>query len=91
MTTETLDKLYLEWSQLTQARTGREIKMRRALEAIIAEPDGCVFCDSGKLRNPDKPHTPDCGFALASEILSLGVTSDDELMERGNETSAQET
>lgn len=70
MTTETLDKLYLELSQLTQARTGREIRMLGALAAIIAEPHGCVFCDSGKLRKPDKPHTPDCGFALANEILS---------------------
>lgn len=33
MTTETLDKLYLEWSQFTKARTAREL----ALEKIVAE------------------------------------------------------
>lgn len=36
MTTETLDKLYLEWSQFTSARTGREIKMLAALKAADA-------------------------------------------------------
>lgn len=70
MTTETLDKLYLEWSQLTKARNGREIEMRRALEALVAEPHGCVFCDSGKLRNPNKPHAPDCGFDMAQTALA---------------------
>ena len=31
MDTETLDKLYLEWSQFTEARTAREIRMAAAL------------------------------------------------------------
>lgn len=30
--TETLDKLYLEWSQFTGARTEREIRMFKLLE-----------------------------------------------------------
>ena len=30
MSTETLDKLYLEWSQFTGARTAREIAMAKA-------------------------------------------------------------
>jgi hypothetical protein len=30
--TETLDKLYLEWSQFTQARNRREIEMMELLE-----------------------------------------------------------
>lgn len=34
MTTETLDKLYLEWSQLTKARNAREIAMAAALKSI---------------------------------------------------------
>lgn len=42
MTTETLDKLYLEWSQLTTARTARELKYEAALLAAreaINPPD----------------------------------------------------
>lgn len=34
MTTETLDKLYLEWSQFTKARTFREIAMLGALRDV---------------------------------------------------------
>ncbi len=37
METQTLDKLYLEWSQFTKARTGREIAYRQMLEAVAAE------------------------------------------------------
>ena len=29
--TETLDKLYLEWSQFTRARTGREMELEMRL------------------------------------------------------------
>jgi hypothetical protein len=38
MDTETLDKLYLEWSQFTKARTAREIAMEKVLERY-AEDD----------------------------------------------------
>ena len=31
METETLDKLYLEWSQFTEARTAREIRLAKTL------------------------------------------------------------
>lgn len=41
-----------------------------ALRAIIADPYGCPFCDSGKLRNPAKGHDSDCGFALADAVLT---------------------
>ena len=34
METETLDKMYLEWSQFTKARTAREIAMGQALKSI---------------------------------------------------------
>jgi hypothetical protein len=33
--TETLDKLYLEWSQFTSARTGREIALMDGLKEIM--------------------------------------------------------
>ena len=42
--------------------------LKAALDAILAEPHGCVFCDSGKLRNPEKDHDPTCGFAMARAI-----------------------
>ena len=32
--TETLDKLYLEWSQFTQAKTAREIQLQARLDAV---------------------------------------------------------
>lgn len=34
MNTETLDKLYLEWSQFTKAKTEREIELTNALSMI---------------------------------------------------------
>lgn len=34
MQTETLDKLYLEWSQFTRAKTERELKLVSALDRI---------------------------------------------------------
>ena len=40
-------------------------RLRAALDLILAEPHGCVFCDSGKLRNPNKDHDDNCGFAAA--------------------------
>jgi hypothetical protein len=47
---------------------------RKALEALLREPHGCPFCDSGKLRNPTHPgkqHSLDCGFLLAEKALAL--------------------
>ncbi len=37
METETLDKLYLEWSQFTKCRTAREIAYRVAVKRAIKE------------------------------------------------------
>jgi hypothetical protein len=34
--TETLDRLYLEWSQFTRARTKRELTLRKPLEFAAA-------------------------------------------------------
>lgn len=36
--TEAMDKLYLEWSQFTKARTSREIAMEKALRWITGVP-----------------------------------------------------
>lgn len=35
MQTETLDKLYLEWSQFTKAKTGRETQLENLIREIV--------------------------------------------------------
>jgi hypothetical protein len=50
-----------------------------ALELILAEPHGCPFCDSGKLRKPIDPtkgHTDDCGFDAARQAIAKLSSSD---------------
>lgn len=53
-----------------EAAEAREAKLREALEAIVKRPDGCPWCDSGVLRNPEKGHGPDCGFAKAGALAA---------------------
>lgn len=46
METSTLDKLYLEWSQFTGARTGREIALAKAGQSVCDQarvPDGEMY------------------------------------------------
>lgn len=45
------------------------LRMERVVKAMIAEPYGCAFCDSGKLRNPEKDHDANCAWKLAKEAL----------------------
>ena len=45
METETLDKLYLEWSQFTSARTHREIAMQRVIDAAKAMREDAYLVD----------------------------------------------
>ncbi len=40
MDTETLDKLYLEWSQFTKCRTAREIAYRVGVARALKELNG---------------------------------------------------
>lgn len=35
MTTETLDKMYLEYSNITKAKTAKELKLKSALQQIF--------------------------------------------------------
>lgn len=50
-TTETLDKLYLEWSQFTGARTARELAYRHALRHIQSKVnEDLAFYIRDKLR-----------------------------------------
>lgn len=46
-TTETLDRLYLEWSQFTGARTRREIELKRQL----AEANETIEALKGRCRD----------------------------------------
>lgn len=36
MNTETLDKLFLEWSQFTKAKTARELRLERIINRMVA-------------------------------------------------------
>lgn len=40
-----------------------------ALKAIIDQPYGCRFCDSGKLRDASKSHDDNCAFMLARAAI----------------------
>lgn len=51
------------------SREPKQDAMLTALQRILAEPYGCAFCDSGKLRNPAKDHDENCGFALARAVV----------------------
>lgn len=66
-----LDKLYRSAEGDAHELLEDAERMHAALKAIMHDPQGCVFCDSGTLRNPDKPHRDDCGFRLAA--LALGT------------------
>lgn len=46
-----------------------------ALRLILADPHGCAYCDSGKLRNPAKGHDPVCGYHVAALALNLPENS----------------
>lgn len=50
--------------------------LAEALKALLREPYGCPFCDSGMLRNPRKVHLPDCGYALAATALRWAKDED---------------
>jgi len=40
MSTETLDKLYLEWSQFTQAKTSRELALENFIRSVMPSMTG---------------------------------------------------
>lgn len=53
----------------------KNAEMEKAIRQILTEPYGCVFCDSGKLRNPVKHHAINCGFWMAQcAIQFVGAT-----------------
>ena len=58
-----LERAHEEWATEALAYEG-------ALRAILRDPHGCRFCDSGKLRNPEKGHDAECGYALAEAVLN---------------------
>lgn len=40
------------------------------IKRFLAEPYGCGFCDSGKLRSLVKQHSDNCPYFLAEQFLS---------------------
>jgi hypothetical protein len=44
-------------------------KFYRAFNELLMDPHGCKFCDSGRLRNPQKEHTDECGFGQIQKIM----------------------
>lgn len=53
-----------EWRKLAR-------QLETALRAILAEPYGCRFCDSGKLRDAKKAHESGCGYGVAEAVLAV--------------------
>jgi hypothetical protein len=47
---------------------------RAALRALLANPHGCRFCDSGELRREDRSHDDDCPYLVAGDVLGEDVT-----------------
>jgi hypothetical protein len=66
MATETLDRLYLEWSQFTKARTQREILMIEALKSV---DEYFVFFDT--IVPPDKARGARAALNSVRETLRL--------------------
>lgn len=60
MDTETLDKLYLEWSQFTKATTARELRAIAAIERRFPET-----------LDPNLVHSQDMGEALLAAYRDL--------------------
>ena len=55
MDTETLDKLYLEISQFTEAKTNREIKLATALDDLMGDVRDFISDENNGLGpNPDR-------------------------------------
>jgi len=55
----------------------RVAELEGALALILFDPYGCPMCDSGKLRNPDKEHWPECGFAMAKSLLARSAAGEE--------------
>lgn len=47
--------------------------LENAISAILREPYGCPFCDSGVLRNPSKQHDSNCGFYMAQKAVAAAT------------------
>lgn len=53
MSTETLDKLYLEWSQFTKAKTERELNLEKRIKELELALSGKsqLYCQCGGVKN----------------------------------------
>lgn len=67
-----------ELADVERVRDALGVALNRAttaLHAILADPHGCRFCDSGVLRDPAKEHDHSCGFELARAALAASPVS----------------
>ena len=63
-------KAHDEAKDALRRTTGERDELLFALKAVLVRPYGCPRCDSGTLRNKDKPHWDDCAFAHAQRIVA---------------------
>lgn len=67
MQTETLDKLYLEWSQFTKARTAREIKLQARI-VMLVEVIGDFIVDADNGLGPSVTRLSDALVKIQREV-----------------------
>lgn len=54
------------------------LEMQNALFAIVKNPHGCVFCDCGTLRVPNKGHEDDCPYTIAERAIYNSIRQNHE-------------
>lgn len=73
---DSANQVAASWRERAEAAEAQLAEAQEAVEAILKEPYGCPFCDSGKLRSPDKDHLPNCGFLLAAKFAALAPAAE---------------
>jgi len=60
---------WAEANENNAALEQRVIAITQAVTDILAGKD-CPMCDSGRLRNPEKTHWPECAFGQAQQLIA---------------------
>lgn len=71
MKTETIDKLFLELSQVTKAKTAREIQLEKAIKGALRLEDVWLPKDDPSPEHADEYRA--LGFMRQNFILALGT------------------
>ena len=61
-------------ARVPAAPTGAEREALKVIAGFLASPYGCAFCDSGKLRSPDREdrqHDEECPYLRGVNLLNL--------------------